>query len=104
MENVCRFLRKLKIVAICANIPTPGHISVECKNPPANAGDVRDLGSIPGSESFPGVGNHNRLQYSCLGNSMDRGVWQAIVHGATNSRTQLSDCAHTYNSKSYRHP
>ena len=46
------------------------------KNPPANAGD---LGLIPGSERSAGEGNGNPLQYSCLGNPMDRGVWQATV-------------------------
>ena len=60
------------------------------KNPPANAGDTRDVGSIPGSQRSPGVGNDNPLQYPCLENSMDRGIWQAIVHGATKNRTQLS--------------
>ena len=44
------------------------------KNLPANAGDAKDTGSIPGSERFPGVGNSNPLQYTCLGNSMDREV------------------------------
>ena len=53
------------------------------KNPPVNARDVRDAGLIPGS---PGVGNGNPLQYSCLGNFMDRGAWQAIVHGVTKSQ------------------
>ena len=47
------------------------------KNLPANAGDAGDLGSIPGLERSPGVGNGNPLQYYCLGNSMDRGAWQA---------------------------
>ena len=50
------------------------------KNPPANAGD---LGSIPGSGRSPGEGNGNPLHYSCLGNPMDRGAWQATVHGVT---------------------
>ena len=45
------------------------------KNPPANAGDARDTGSIPGSGGTPGGGNGNPLQYSCLENSMDRGGW-----------------------------
>ena len=45
------------------------------KNPPASAGDIRDMGSAPGSGRFPGVGNGNPLQYSCLENSMDTGVW-----------------------------
>ena len=48
------------------------------KNPPANAGD---MGWIPGSGRFPGEGNGNPLQYSCLGNPMGRGAWRAIVHG-----------------------
>ena len=50
------------------------------KNPPANAGDT---GSIPGLGRSPGEGNGNPLQYSYLGNSMDRGAWQATVHGVT---------------------
>ena len=50
------------------------------KNLPGNAGDS---GSIPGSGRFPGEGNGNPLQYSCLGNPMDRGAWQAMVHGVT---------------------
>ena len=57
------------------------------KNPPTNAGDVRDAGLIPGSERSPGVGNGNLLHYSCLENSMGRGPWQATVHGVTKSQT-----------------
>ena len=53
-----------------------------------NAGD---LGSIPGSGRSPGKGNGNLLQYYCLENSMDRGVWKATVHGIAKSRTRLSD-------------
>ena len=62
------------------------------KNPPAMQETwVRDLGSIPGLGRFPGEGNGNPLQYSCLENPMGRGVWQATVHGITKSWTQLSD-------------
>ena len=50
------------------------------KNLPANAGDVRDLGSIPGSGRSPGGEHGNPLQDSCPENAMDRGTWQAIVH------------------------
>ena len=50
------------------------------KNPPANGGDVRDEGSIPGSGRCPGGRYGNPLQYSCLENPMDRGAWQATVH------------------------
>ena len=61
------------------------------KNPPANAGDARDSGSIPGSGIFTGVGNGNPRQHSCLGNSMDRGAWGTTVHGVTKNWTRLSD-------------
>ena len=60
------------------------------KNLPANAGDSRDAGSISGSGRSPGVGNGKPLQYSGLENFMDRGVWQATVHGVAKSQTQLS--------------
>ena len=60
------------------------------KSPPANAGDARDTGSIPGSERSYGEGNGSSLQYSCLGNSTDRGVWRAAVHGVAKSRAWLS--------------
>ena len=61
------------------------------KNSPANAGDTRDTVSISGSGRLPGGGNGNRLQYSCLENSMDRGVWCVTVHGVTKSQTRLQD-------------
>ena len=51
------------------------------KNLPANVGDASDMGSIPGSEKSSGEGNCNPLQYSCLENPTDRGIWQATVHG-----------------------
>ena len=54
------------------------------KNLPAN---VRDVGSIPSPGRAPGEGNGNPLQYSCLGNPMDRGAWWATVHGVTKSLT-----------------
>ena len=57
------------------------------KNPPANSGDAIDSDSIPGSGRSPGGGNGNPLQYSCLGNPMDRGAWWATVHGAAKSQT-----------------
>ena len=58
------------------------------KESPCSAGDP---GLLPGSGRFPGEGNGNPLQYSCLENSMDRGAWWATVHGVTKSWTQLSD-------------
>ena len=64
------------------------------KNWAANAGDTRDMAFIPESGRSPRVGNGNLLQYTCLENSMDRGAWQATVHGAAMSQTGLSDRAH----------
>ena len=58
------------------------------KNPPANAGDARVMGSIPGMGRFPGGGHGNPLQYSCLENPMGRGAWQGILHGVALSWTQ----------------
>ena len=55
------------------------------KNLPANAGDTRDTGLIPGLGRSPAGGNGNPLQYSCLGNPMNRGAWWATVHGVTES-------------------
>ena len=57
------------------------------RNLPANAGDVRTAGSIPGLGRSPGGGHGNPLQYSCLENPMDREAWRATVHGVTESRT-----------------
>ena len=59
------------------------------KNPPANAGDIRDSALNPGLGRSPGGGRGNPLQYSCLENPMDRGAWQATVHGVTKSWTRL---------------
>ena len=55
------------------------------KNLPANAGDVKDMGSLPGSERFPGEGHGNPLQYFCLENSISREALQSTVHGAAES-------------------
>ena len=59
------------------------------KNPPASAGDKRDVGSIPGLGRCPGGGHGNPLQYSCLENPMDRGAWWATVHRVAKSQTRL---------------
>ena len=61
------------------------------KNLPANAGDIRDKGSVPGSGRCPGGGNGNPLQYSCLENPRDRGAWQATVYGVAKNWTRLND-------------
>ena len=60
------------------------------KNPLANAGDVRDIGSVPGLGRSPGVGNGNPLQFSCLENFMDKGAPWATVHGDTDENFSLS--------------
>ena len=57
------------------------------KNLPAKAGDTGDVGLIPGLGRSSGEGNYNPLQYSCLRNPMDRGAWQATVHGVPKSQT-----------------
>ena len=57
------------------------------KNPPANAGDLKDVGSIPELGRSPGEGHGNPLQYSCLENPMDRGAWKAIIHMIEESDT-----------------
>ena len=59
------------------------------KNLSANAGDIRDMGSVPGLRRSPGGGHGNPLQYSCLENPMDRGSRRATVHGVAKSQTQL---------------
>ena len=63
-----------------------------------SAGAAEDVSSIPGSGRSPGRGNSNPLQYSCLGNPMDRGAWRATVHGIIKICTELSmhTCVHTH--------
>ena len=56
------------------------------KNPPAIAGDIRDMGSVLGAEDFLGGEHGNPLQYSCVENPMDRGAWKATVHRVTESQ------------------
>ena len=63
-------------------------VSLVVRNLPANAGEVGDTGSIPGLGRSPREGNGNPLQYSCLGNPMNRGAWWAIVHGVAKSHRE----------------
>ena len=67
------------------------------KNTPANTRDARDTGSSPGSGRSLGGGNGNLLQYSCLGNPMDRGALWATVHGVSENQTCLSTHTHIHN-------
>ena len=66
------------------------------KNPPANAGDLRDSGSIPGWGRSSGLWHGNLFQYSCPENLMDRGPWRATVQGVTKSRTQLQQLTYIH--------
>ena len=66
-----------------------------------SACNVGDLGSIPGSGRSPGEKNGNLLQYSCLGNSMDKGAWWVTAHGVTKSQTQLRDFHFSKNIMTY---
>ena len=76
--------------------PLTSQVALVVKNPPANAGDLRDEALVPRLGRSPGKGHGNPLQYSCLGNPMDRGVWQAIVHGVTKSQTRLKRFSTTH--------
>ena len=69
-------------VAVIIIMRLPRWHNGEKKNPPANAEDTGEMGSIPGSGRSPGVGNGNPFQYFCLEDSMDRGAWWATVHGS----------------------
>ena len=64
-------------------------VALAVKNPPPNAGEVRDAGLIPGSGRSPGGGHGNPLQNSCPENPMDREAWPATVHGVAKSQIQL---------------
>ena len=69
--------------------PWASQVALVVKNPPANEGDVRDVGSVPGLQRSPGGGHGNPLQYSYLEDPIDRGVWWAIVHGVAKIWTRL---------------
>ena len=64
------------------------------KDSPANVGDIRDVGSIPGLGRSPGEGHGNPLQYSCLENAMDRGAWQAVVHRVTKKESDMTEATY----------
>ena len=69
------------------SLPWASQVVLVVKNLPANAGDIRDSGSIPGSGRSPGRGHGNPLQFSWLENPMDREVWRATACGVTNRQT-----------------
>ena len=72
---------------VTAHLNWASQMAQVIKNPPANAGDIRDTGSIPGWGRSHGRENDNPLQYSCPENPKDKGAWWATVHGVTQSRT-----------------
>ena len=69
---------------LCCDIGA-SQVALVVKNPPANAEDIRNAGSMPGTGRSPGGGHVNSLQYSCLENFMDSEAWQATVHGVSQS-------------------
>ena len=84
------------IVSSLWSMKQASHMALVVKNPPANAGDVRDVGLIPGSRRFPREGHGNPLQYSCLENHTDRRAWRATINCVAQSWTQLKRlCTHT---------
>ena len=71
------------------NLSKGGNLALVIKNLPANAGDIRDVGSIPGPRRSPGEGNGYPLQYPCLEHPIDRGPWWAMVYRAAKCQTRL---------------
>ena len=86
--NVISYLGATRITQTWTS-PWASGMKLVVKNPPTNAGDLRDTGSVPGLGRFPGGGNGNPLQYPCLNNPMDRETWWVTVHRVTKSRTRL---------------
>ena len=86
---VFRFMKTLNLLSQCSTLRA--HLTLMGfaggSDGKESACNVRDLGSLPGSGRFPGEGNGKSLQYSCLSNLMDRGVWWATTHGVTKSQT-----------------
>ena len=83
-EHMCFY--EYANISMCEHVQA-FQVVLVVKNLPASARDTRDVGSIPGSGRSSGVENGNPLQYSCLGKSMDRKAWRAIVHGVARDRT-----------------
>ena len=84
---VSQFSDHLSELGTVTPVSQTSQVVLVVKNVPANAGDIRDAGLIPGSGRSSGGGYGNLLQYSCLENPMDRGAWWATVHGVTKGQT-----------------
>jgi len=98
VENSSAILRVLK-----CSVET-SQVTLVVKNQPANAGDIRDVDSIPGLGRSPGGGHDNPFQYSCLENPMDRGAWWATVHRVTESWTRSKQpTMHTHKPTMHTH-
>ena len=82
------------------HVSRPSHVALLVKNPPANAQNIKESCSIPGSGRSPAEGHDNPLQYSCLENLVEREAWQATVHRVTMGQTRLKQlstpCTHTH--------
>ena len=105
-KEIWGIVNKFHVCVMYVSLARASQVALVVKNPPANAGDRRDAGSIPGSGRSPGEGNGNPLWYPCLENPMDRGAWRATVHRVTKSQTQLSvhvyACTHTHTHRQTR--
>ena len=87
MERTSKHFKQVLDSDLICSIISTFQVALVVKNLPASSGDIRDVGSIPGSGRSPGGGHGNPLQYSCLENPRDRGAWQATDHGVTKSQT-----------------
>ena len=84
---VSQFSDHLSEIGTVTPVSQTSQVVLVVKNVPANAGDIRDAGLIPGPGRSSGGGYGNPLQYSCLENPLDRGAWWATVHGVTKGQT-----------------
>ena len=87
---------EMKSVTTSTFPPLICQVTLVVKNPPANAGDIKDAGLISGSGRSPGERNGNPFLYSCLRNAMDRGTWWISVHSIAKSWTWLKWLTHTH--------
>ena len=85
-----RLLNGREVASRCGFDCVVSQVAPVVKNPPASAGDIRDVGSIPGSGRSPGEGNGDPLQDSCLEDALGRGAWRATVHGVGSSQTSTA--------------
>ena len=87
---VCACMHVFVDVCVCVDVDVcASQVALMVNNPPANAGDIRDAGLIPGLGRSPGEWHGNPLQYSCLENPMDKRGWWSTVQGVSKSQTQL---------------